>query len=136
MIRTCLDRWSPARAEAAREDLGEKLLDLNRRPLRRKLYLLAARWNVPLDGISDVQISQAIKARNAIVHSGHHPTAEDGPDLWDHMTIVRELVVRFLLTAIGYHGQYISHVGGYRFAHFPPDDTDADTPPENELVPS
>ena len=120
VIRACLERWSPDRAATAREELGEKLLDLNRRPLRRKLHLLAARWNVPLDGIGDEQIGQAIKARNAIVHSGHHPATEDGPDLWDHMTIVRELVVRFLLTAIGYRGQYISHVGGYRLAHFPP----------------
>ena len=78
------------------------------------------RWNVPLDGISDAQIGQAIKARNAIVHSVYHPGTEDGPDLWDHMTVVRELVVRFLLTAIGYRGQYISHVGGYHHAYFPP----------------
>lgn len=134
VIRACLDRWSPDRAEIAREELGEKLLDLNRRPLRRKLYLLATRWNVPLDGISDAQIAQAIKARNAIVHSGHHPTAENGPDLWDHMTIVRELVVRFLLTAIGYRGQYLSHVGGYHFAHFPPGDAETDTPDDEPAV--
>ena len=133
-IRACLDRWSPARAEAAREELGEKLLDLNRRPLRRKLYLLAARWNVPLDGISDAQIAQAIKARNAIVHSGHHSATENGPDLWDHMTVVRELVVRFLLTAIGYRGQYISHVGGYRLAHFPPVGGEAKTPGDEPVV--
>jgi hypothetical protein len=134
VIRACLERWSPDRAEAAREELGEKLLDLNRRSLRRKLYLLATRWNVPLDGISDSQIAQAIKARNAIVHSGHHPTADDGPDLWDHMTIVRELVVRFLLTAIGYRGQYISHVGGYRFAHFPPVSGEAEAPSDEPAV--
>jgi len=135
VIRACLDRWSADRAEAAREELGEKLLDLNRRPLRRKLYLLAARWKVPLDGISDAQIAQAIKARNAIVHSGHHPTAEDGPDLWDHMTIVRELVVRFLLTAIGYRGQYITHVGGYRLAHFPPVDGEVEAPSGAPVAP-
>jgi hypothetical protein len=119
VIGTCLAKWAPDRADAAREELGERLLDLNRRPLRRKLYLLAARWGVPLEGISDAQIGQAIRARNAIVHTGHHPEVEDGPDLWHHMTIVRELVVRFLLTAIGYRGQYISHVGGYHFASFP-----------------
>ena len=134
VIRACLDRWSPDRAEAAREELGEKLLDLNRRPLRRKLHLLAARWNVPLDGISDAQIARAIKARNAIVHNGHHPAAEDGPDLWDHMTVVRELVVRFLLTAIGYRGQYISHVGGYRFAHFPPVGGETEAPSDEPVV--
>jgi hypothetical protein len=136
VIRACLDRWSADRAEFAREELGEKLLGLNRRPLRRKLYLLAARWSVPLDGITDAQIGQAIKARNAIVHSGHHPTERHEPDLWHHMTIVRELVVRFLLTAIGYRGQHISHVGGYHFAHFPPNDTDADPAPDGASVAS
>lgn len=120
VIRDCLDRWSRERAKVAREELGERLLDLNRRSLRRKLHLLATRWNVPLDGISDAQIGQVIKARNAIVHSGYHPGTEDGRDLWDHMTVVRELVVRFVLTAMGYRGQYISHVGGYHHAHFPP----------------
>jgi hypothetical protein len=126
VIRACLVKWSPERADAAREELGEKLLDLNRRSLRRKLHLLAARWCVPFDGITDAQIRDAIKARNAVLHRGHHPSVEEGPDLWDHMTIVRELVVRFLLTAIGYRGQYISHVGGYHFAHFPPDGTTED----------
>jgi hypothetical protein len=121
VVRACLDRWSPDRADSGREELGEKLLDLNRRPLRRKLYILAARWNVPLDGIDDGQITQAIKARNAIVHRGHHPATEGSPDLWHHMTIVRELVARFLLTAIGYRGKYISHVGGYHLALFPPE---------------
>lgn len=120
VIRICLERWSPERAEAAREELGEKLLDLNRRPLKRKLYLLAERWRVPFDGISETQVTRAIRARNAIVHSGHHPSLSEGPDLWDHMTLVRELVVRFLLTAIGYRGDYLSHFGGYRHAHFPP----------------
>jgi hypothetical protein len=129
VIGACLERWSAERADAARQELGEKLLDLNRRALRRKLHLLAARWNVPLDGITDDQISQAIKARNAIVHAGHYPATDDGPDLWHHMTIVRELVVRFLLTAIGYRGQYISHVGGYRIGNFPPGETD--TGPED-----
>lgn len=135
VIRACLDRWSPDRAQAAREELGEKLLDLNRRPLRRKLYLLAARWGVPLDGISDTQISMAIKARNAIVHSGHRTAGEDGTELWDHMTVVRELVVRFLLTAIGYRGQYLSHVGGYHFANFPPGGTEPDPSPQDALGP-
>jgi hypothetical protein len=123
VIRACLERWSPERAEAAREELGEKLLDLNRRALRRKVHLLATRWKVPLDGITDDQISQAIKARNVIVHAGHYPATDDDADLWHHMTIVRELVVRFLLTAIGYHGQYVSHVGGYRLTNFPPRET-------------
>jgi len=136
VIRICLERWSPDRAEAAREELGEKLLDLNRRPLRRKLYLLAAGWEVPLDDIGHERIGRAIKARNAIVHSGYHETGEGGSDLWDHMTIVRELVVRFLLSAIGYRGSYISHVEGYHFAHYPPSEEPTTSTPDGEGMPS
>ena len=44
--------WSPARAADALLDLDEKLADLNRRALLRKLDTLARRWQVPLDGIS------------------------------------------------------------------------------------
>ena len=28
-------------------------------------------------------------------------------DLWTHVTVIREVVVRFLLTIIGYRGEYI-----------------------------
>ncbi len=120
VIKTCLNRWPPKDADVVRKDLSEKLADLNRRSLKRKLYLLAMSWQVPLEGISEEQVSQAIDARNRIVHKGQHSQVQDVPDLWDHMTVARELVVRFLLTAIGFRGQYISHVGGHRFAHFPP----------------
>jgi len=130
VIKACIAKWPLPKAELVVEELDERLADLNRRSLRRKLYRLAALWEVPLDGISDEQIRHAIGARNAIVHTGKHPEVEDGPDLWARMTIVRELVVRFLLTAMGFRGQYISHFGGYHFAHFPP----ADEPPASLLL--
>jgi len=41
-------------------------------------------------------------------------------DRWTHVTIIREVAVRFLFTAIGYKGRYISHVGRYHDAVFPP----------------
>lgn len=129
VIKACLAQWPLPKAELVLEELDERLADLNRRSLRRKLYRLAALWGVPLDGISDEQIRQAIGARNAVVHTGKHPEEADGPDLWARMTIVRELVVRFLLTAMRFRGQYISHFGGYHFAHFPP----ADEPPASLL---
>lgn len=36
------------------------------------------------------------------------------------MTLVREFVVRFLLTAIGYRGPYISHLRGLQHASLLP----------------
>lgn len=38
--------------------------------------------------------------------------------------VVREIAARFLLTAIGYKGRYISYIGGYHDADFPPPSSD------------
>src|SRR5947209_16140958 len=51
------------------------------------------------------------------------PTRRNGAPIakscWTHVTIIREVAVRFVFTAIGYKGRYISHVGGYHDAVFP-----------------
>lgn len=124
VIKKCVDKWSPVEQEKAKEvvkDLNEKLADLNRRSIFQKLKSLSDRWSVPLDGISDDMIKAAISARNDIVHKGHY--YEDGKektDLSEHVTVIREIIVRFLLTAIGYKGRYLSYLGGYHEAQFPP----------------
>jgi hypothetical protein len=102
-------------------ELNEKLPDLNRRAILRKLAILAGRWSVPLDGIGDDKIKAAKRARDHIVHRGHYDEEgeERGNQLWEHVTVVREIVVRFLLAAIGYRGGYISYVGGYHDSQFP-----------------
>jgi hypothetical protein len=122
VIRTCLSKWSSEKAEDASVEINEKLLDLNRRSLLRKLELLARRWNVPLDGISPEGMRAAKQARDKVVHRGQYyeDAKETDADLWTHFTIVREIAVRFLFTVIGYEGRYISHVGGYHDATFPP----------------
>jgi hypothetical protein len=121
VIRACLGKWSPEKAADASVELNEKLLDLNRRSLLRKLELLTQRWNVPLDGISPEDLRAAKQARDKVVHRGQYyeDAKETDADLWTHVTIVREIAVRFLFTAIGYEGRYISHVGGYHDAAFP-----------------
>lgn len=120
VIRACLAKWSePDLPEDITANLSAKLGDLNRRSLRQKVQILATRWGVPLDGIEDSHIRAAIGARNHVVHRGLYEQ-KGLADLWDHMTLIRELVVRFLLTAIGYKGDYISHWGGYHLATFPP----------------
>jgi hypothetical protein len=123
VIRACLSKWSSGSdaAEAALE-VNEKLADLNRRSFLRKLLLLAERWRVPLDGISEDSLRAAKQARDRVVHRGqYYEDSKDGDaDLWTHVTIVGEVVTRFLLTAIGYRGRYYSHVGGWHDAQFPP----------------
>ena len=121
VICACLAKWQPTDADAVLPELDEKLADLNRRSLLRKLDLLAQRWNVPLDDIGRARIAAAKRARDWITHRGqYYKQAKEGdPGLWEHVTIVREVVARFLLAAIGFEGGYLSYVGGYHDAQFP-----------------
>lgn len=100
-------------------ELDERLGDLNRRSIINKLMMLIDLWSVSLEGIEISQIKAAKKARDQIVHTGHYAKDRDG-ELWDHAMVIREIVVRFLFTAIGYKGPYISFIGGYHHTSFPP----------------
>lgn len=119
-IRGCIEKWGTEDSALAVEivrELNERLGDLNRRSLLTKLRVLVQQWSIPLDGISDEQITRAKRARDHIVHTGRY---EDDGELWDHVSVIREIVVRFLFAAIGYSGNYISFVGGMHHAFFPP----------------
>lgn len=121
VIRACMTKWA-AGSEETLSELHETLAGLNRRSMLRKLKLLAQRWNVPLNGISDESLRAAKNARDRVVHRGQYyeDAAESDADLWTHVTVIREVAVRFLLTAIGFEGRYHSYIGGYHDAVFPP----------------
>lgn len=127
-LRESIEEVTTEEARNAREEMLEglyaKLGDVNRQSIFQKLMTLAnnEHWSVPLDGISKEQIEKAIKARNHIVHRGHYydNDKEGSGELWEHVTVVREIVVRFLLTVIGYRGSYFSYIGGCHDAQFPP----------------
>ena len=106
------------------QSLSAKLLDVNRRSLNDKLQALLDRWGVLMTGIPPAEIKAAIKARNAIVHQGHYyeetPLALEERDLWTHVIVIRELLVRIILTALGFQGRYNSFRGGYHMTAFPP----------------
>jgi hypothetical protein len=82
---------------------------------------LATKWRVPLDGIDDTSLAAAKRARDSVVHKGQYyeGAKKTDADLWTHVTVVREVVVRILFAAIGYRGRYISYLGGYHEAVFP-----------------
>lgn len=103
------------------KELNEKLAELNRRSLLQKIEILAKRWNVPIQGMS-AGIEAAKKARDLIVHRGHYKDSGDHTesDLWEHVMLIREVVIRFLFVAIGFEGRYWSYLGGYHQAEFPP----------------
>jgi hypothetical protein len=118
VIKRCLEHWSTEDSAEELAELNEKLGDLNRRSLYRKVVILARRWGVTFDEIEPDQIRGALRARNSVVHRGQYyddgvRDNEELVALWDHAMVVREMVVRLLLTAIGYRGQYISYIGGF-----------------------
>lgn len=121
VIRQCVKKWPDGGDEDTRE-LNEKLADLNRRSFLRKLKLLATRWGVPLDDISEDRLQAAKNSRDRVIHRGQYyeDRADDDPDLWEHVTIIREVAIRFVLTALGFKGRYESYVGGHHSATFPP----------------
>jgi hypothetical protein len=125
LIKACLKRWPVDDAKRILSETNEKLADLNRRSFMANLYKLAERWSVPLEGFTRERIAAAVAARNSIVHRGQYyddgrRTNTELVDLWEHVTIIRELVVRFLLIAVGYSGQYGSYMGGFHIVTFPP----------------
>lgn len=98
------------------DELESKLGDLNRRSLRRKLDILMKRWAVPLEGIGETRLRDAVYARNRVVHTGQH----HDKSLWPHVTVIRELIVRIILTALRFKGQYATYLDGARYVEFPP----------------
>lgn len=129
VIKQCVEKWSDDDLKNVGEAvtaLNEKLADLNRRSIFEKIKRLAELWSVPLDGISDEQIKFAKAARDLIVHRGNYyeEGKDKGDNLWEHVTVIREIVVRFILTAINFKGSYCSYLGGYHITQFPPDPTD------------
>lgn len=103
------------------DEMTTKLAELQRRSLRRKLDILLARWSVPMEGITKAIIRGAFNARNEIIHEGrYYVEGETRPELWGHYCIIREIVTRMIFSAIGFKGRYISHLGGYHQASYPP----------------
>lgn len=103
-------------------EINTKFSDLRRRSLLEKLNILATRWGVPLHDIEKSRISEAKSARDQVVHRGHYePSAKVVGDLHDHLLTVRELVVRFILTALGFQGRYRSFVNGQHYRNFASD---------------
>lgn len=99
--------------------MAGKLLELNRRSFREKLEELLGRQPFPMTDFPDEWLKSATTARNIIVHTGVSPDlpAADA-SLLDHVVRVREVVIRLILAAIGFRGQYQSwlhHCADVRF---------------------
>ena len=83
------------------QEINKKMPDLNRKTLLKKLNIIIQRWSVTMHGIKESDILAAKKARDLIVHQGYYDHNR-GEELWVHITIVREIVVRIILTVLGF----------------------------------
>lgn len=107
----------PLEQKAYADEMCPKLSELRRRSLVDKISLLAERWAVSLDGIPSGAVQEAKRARDHVVHRGHHqPKKGSTRDLHDHVLAIREVVVRFVLAAVGFEGNYLSYLDGQNFA--------------------
>lgn len=106
-----------ASAEEIEDELAtmrDKLEDINRRPLKDKIHILAKRWGVPMDGITDEALGAAKRARDHVVHRGQYLPKDPKEDMMSHVLLARELVVRFILAALEFEGTYASPLTGDR----------------------
>lgn len=104
---------------ASDEDLAflrRKLDSLNHRPFADRLATLFEYLGVPTSDIAD-RLPPALRARNPLLHRGRYTGDEP---LQEHLTVLRELVVRTILTLLNFHGYYESYLRDPTWGPFPP----------------
>jgi hypothetical protein len=106
----------PGVSDAALKIFRSKLDNLNSRPLAGRLTALLDYLRVPTRDITD-RIPGALRARNSLLHRGQYI---DGIPLDDHLTILREVVLRAILTLIGFSGSYECYLRSPTWGPFPP----------------
>lgn len=118
-IKRHAEQWTndPVEQKAYADEMCPKLSELRRRSLVDKISLLAERWGVSMNGIPEGAIQEAKRARDQVVHRGQYqPKSGSTRDLHDHVLTIREIVVRFVLAAVGFEGNYLSYLDGQNFA--------------------
>ena len=99
-----------------KEEFSKKLVELKRKSFREKIVKMYENLEVSRTDLSDNVIQGLISTRNKIVHQGID-TDED--KLWEKNLILRELLVRVVLTLFQYIGPYNCYIGGRHVRHFP-----------------
>jgi len=101
--------------------LREKLPELNRPYLLEKITKYINDREIVIDDFPKNALKEIIKARNAIVHQGIYfdyvnPTQVD---VWEHVMVARELVVRIFLKVLRFEGNYFSLLHEGKQLRFP-----------------
>lgn len=125
LLKTTNTLWkamekSPKADQAAIERLKRKLTNANEGSFRDKLEGMLKAYNVPLFGLELDRISNAVAARNRVVHRGLYRSKKEQISLQEHVAVIRELLKRIFLTLLQYQGQYYSLLNGPEWIEFPP----------------
>jgi hypothetical protein len=98
-----------ALSDAEQKIFSERLTGINRKSFAEKIDGLFDHYGLSRDDFGGTVVRSLVKLRNDIVHRGQIP---DDVDAWPMIILVRELITRILLTAIGFEGTYCCYVGG------------------------
>lgn len=97
-----------------KEAIKVKIPELNRRSLVDTVERLLNAWSVARTGISRSALSDLVKLRNAIAHQG-----ATEQDLWPFILLVREILVRLVLSMLEFKGRYWCYLEGRHMRRFP-----------------
>src|SRR6202022_1764030 len=101
--------------------LWSKVGYLNSPSLRESTDILMDYHMVPLGDLRD-RVSQAIRARNAVVHDFDYYEQLTFEEMYGHVAVLREALKLLFMTLLGYVGQYHSMLNGSEWKQFPPPD--------------
>jgi hypothetical protein len=93
----------------------QRVSGLNRKSFREKIDALFDHYRIPRDDFDAAAVKSLVDLRNDIVHRGQ--VSEDD-EAWPKIILVRELIVRILLSVIGFEGRYCCYVGGFHDREF------------------
>lgn len=110
-------------SEGDLEFIAGKLGNLNMASLRDGIEAMLAEWYVRFEDLTErVSLKELIELRNDITHRGALRDYDDDTlnQFWESLDILIELLKRIFMAAWGYQGRYISHLGFYHEAEYPP----------------
>jgi hypothetical protein len=97
-----------------------KLPGLNSSTLRDKIERYLEIHRIPMDQIEMDEVHAAVAARNDVVHRGRYEPDNTEAKLYQHIAVLREVVLRVFLTLLQYQGNYWSFLKGPKWQTFPP----------------
>lgn len=96
--------------------IKQKIPELNRHSLMEQIVALLELWCVSRTSIEDECLKRLIHLRNKIVHQGG---VQEHEELWPSILVVREILVRLVLSMLKFRGTYWCYIGGRHMRHFP-----------------